>query len=327
MTATTLAMPRARVPLARFARGVAYSLRIRRPEFLVAEVPIVLLPALLMATNTAQLRTGTFVEGLVVMYLLFNFGDMVNCLYDRDLDATYKPHLSRAVYGLGVAAVRWQIAVTAVAIVVLAAHLAAQLDRWLFVPGILAGLALGAAYSRPPVRLKGRGVAQLVTLWAIIFVGPMAFISMLLAPMPSFQVAAVAIAYATVQMGIILLNTAEDFTEDRAAAVKTTIVVLGLRRGVGLAASLVGIGGTLLFVLMFLTSRGAWAFSASMILGAVILTVCGTLLRLHRTLTGEVSRDLPRVRRVAKLVPVALTLVAWTSLAVVYAALQASGSR
>ena len=327
MRAHTLTMPRPALRLERAVRTLGYLARIRRPEFLVAEVPIVLVPALLTTMDAAPLRTRTFVEGLLVIYLLFNFGDMVNCLHDRDLDATYKPQLSRAVYGLGVDAVRRQVALTATAVVALAAHLAWQLDRWLLLPMAIVGLALGAAYSAPPVRLKARGIAGLATLWTIIFVGPMLFTSMLLAPMPSLGVVGIVAAYATVQMGIVLLNTAEDFTEDRAAAVRTTIVALGLRRGISLAAGLVAAGGASLVAGMVTVARHGDVRAAAAVgaLAAVVVATLAMVLRLRVGLSGDVPHDLPRVRRLARLVPVALTLVAWTSLAAAWFA--AAGSR
>lgn len=331
MNALTLTIPRTppRTPpqLERAARMLGDLALIRRPEFLVAEIPIVLVPALLTGADPARLRTGTFLEGLVVTYLLFNFGDMLNCLHDRDLDATYKPHLSRAVYRLGAASVRRQIAATAAIVVALTTHLAWQLDRWLLLPMVLVGLALGAAYSAPPVRLKGRGVAHLATLWTIIFIGPMGFVSMLLAPLPPLRVVGIGAAYATLQMGIILLNTAEDFTEDRAASVRTTIVALGLRRGMSLAAAMVGLGGASLLGGMAIVALPGDARTAGAV-GALALVVLATLtlvVQLRARLTGDTSHDLALVRRAAKLVPLALTLVAWASLAVAY--LAASGGR
>ena len=60
-----------------------------------------------------MLKTLYFWEGIFVFFLLFAFGDMINCLADRDLDAIYKPHLSQAVYGLGVRFVTFQIVATA----------------------------------------------------------------------------------------------------------------------------------------------------------------------------------------------------------------------
>src|SRR5688572_33201239 len=83
-------------------RYLRYMLRIRRVEFRIAEIPIVAIPLLILLHDTSPLKTFSLWEGIFIFFLLFAFGDMINCLADRDLDAVYKPHLSEAVYGLGV---------------------------------------------------------------------------------------------------------------------------------------------------------------------------------------------------------------------------------
>src|SRR5215470_17975959 len=103
---------------------------IRRVEFRIAEIPIVAMSALLANRELAPLKTQSFWEGVLIFFLLFAFGDMANCLADRDLDAKYKPHLSRAVYNLGVPFVTFQVILTAVLALAIAAHLSWTLHRW-----------------------------------------------------------------------------------------------------------------------------------------------------------------------------------------------------
>src|SRR2546422_2234601 len=223
-------------------RYLLYMLRIRRVEFRVAEIPILIIPILLLIHDTAPLKTFSFWEGIFVFFLLFAFGDMINCLADRDLDAFNKPHLSEAVYGLGVRFVTFQVVATAILALVLTAHLAWQLQRWLLLPLVAIGLILGAAYSVKPIHFKGRGLAQVFCLWLIIFVGPMLFVSMLVSANLSPALLVFAAAYGALQMGIILINTAEDYPEDLEAHIRTTIVALGLHRGIALAFWLTTVG-------------------------------------------------------------------------------------
>ena len=76
-------------------RAVARDLlRIRRVEFALAEIPIIALPLVIAGASWSVLRTGALWEAVVLFFLLFNFGDMINCLADRDLDAIYKTHLA-----------------------------------------------------------------------------------------------------------------------------------------------------------------------------------------------------------------------------------------
>ena len=308
----------------RVIRFLLYMLRIRRVEFRIAEVPILAIPVLLLIKDAAPLRTFAFWEGIFIFFLLFAFGDMINCLADRDLDAVYKPHLSEAVYGLGVRFVTFQVAATAALALALSAHLSWLLGRWPLFVLVAVGLALGAAYSVRPIQLKGRGFAQLVCLWLIIFVGPMLFVALLVDAWPPPALLALAAAYGTLQMGVILINTAEDYPEDLAAGIRTTVVATGLRAGVGLALALAALGSVALLVTlaMLFRQRQAGLLWAAALLPAACacVYVSGSIWGLKRAIAGVGLADQVRtVKRAAKKVPLWVTIVAWSSLGAAYA--------
>lgn len=300
-------------------RYLVFMFRIRRVEFRVAEIPIVAIPVFLLVRDTSVLSTFAFWEGIFVFFLLFAFGDMINCLADRDLDAIYKPHLSEAVYGLGVKFVTAQIIITALLAVSLSAHLSYTLGRISLVLLTVIGLLLGAAYSVEPVRLKRRGLLQLLCLWTIIFVGPMIFIAQLVAMEISAKVLLFAAAYGALQMGIILINTAEDYPEDKAAGIRTTIVSLGLHRGVSLAywLTVVGAIGVVTTLLWFFTARHSILI---VLIGVLpVAAACSYVLfsigSLVRTISkSDVESSALIVKASAKMVPVWVTIVAWSSL-------------
>jgi 4-hydroxybenzoate polyprenyltransferase len=295
---------------------------IRRVEFRIAEIPIVAMPALLVNKDLAPLKSQSFWEGVLVFFFLFAFGDMINCLADRDLDAKYKPHLSRAVYNLGVPFVTFQIVLWALLALALAAHVSWLLHRWQLFALTAVGLALGAAYSVAPFRLKGRGLAQLACLWLIIFVGPMLMIATLFGAWPTPDLVAFAMAYGAVQMGIILVNTAEDYPEDREAGVRTVIVTLGLARGIALASALATAGAAVMLVTL---ATLYWVRGVPLLRTAALLPVAAACIWLthaiHR-LSREVAAapldvGVARVKAAAKNVPAWVTVVAWTSFAAV----------
>lgn len=305
-------------------RYLRYMLLIRRVEFRVAEIPILAIPLFILLRDTAPLKTFYFWEGVFIFFLLFAFGDMINCLADRDLDAVYKPHLSEAVYGLGVGFVKFQVIATAVLALVLSFHLAWAIDRWLLFVLVAIGLLLGAAYSVKPVQLKGRGLAQLICLWLIIFVGPMLFVGLLVDAVPSLPVLVFAAAYGTLQMGIILVNTAEDYPEDLQAGITTSVVALGLHRGIGLAFWLVVLGAfgiliTLIFMFRQRVSDSIWILALLPALVACLYVIT-SLASLRRLITGATLNDTIRiVKHTAKRVPLWVTLIAWATLGATYA--------
>lgn len=305
-------------------RYLVYMLRIRRVEFRIAEIPILAIPLLILLRDTAPLKTFQLWEGVFIFFLLFAFGDMINCLADRDLDAVYKPHLSEAVYGLGVGFVTFQVIVTAVLALVLSFHLSWSMNRWLLFVLVAIGLLLGAAYSVKPVQLKGRGLAQLICLWLIIFVGPMLFVGLLVDAVPSLSVLIFAAAYGTLQMGIILVNTAEDYPEDLKANITTSVVALGLHRGITLAFWLVLIGavGVLTSLLWMLWQRGSdliWVLTILPAIAACIYVIAsvGGLRNLIRG--ASLDDSIRTVKHAAKRVPLWVTIVAWSLLGASYA--------
>lgn len=186
------------------------------------------------------------------------------------------------------------------------------------------GLALGAAYSVPPVQLKGRGFAQLVCLWLIIFVGPMLFVSMLVDALPPPALLLLAGAYGTLQMGVILVNTAEDYPEDLAAGIRTSVVAVGLSAGVRLALwlSVVGSVGLLATLAALFRQRQAgliwWA--ALLPVACACVYVAASIGGLRRAIAGRgEAEQILTVKCVAKRVPLWVTVVAWSTLGAAYA--------
>jgi 4-hydroxybenzoate polyprenyltransferase len=298
-------------------RFLLYMLRIRRVEFRIAEIPIVAIPLFLLLRDPTPLKTFYFWEGVFIFFLLFAFGDMINCLADRDLDAVYKPHLSEAVYGLGVRFVTFQVVATALFALALSIHLSWLLNRWQLAALVAIGLVLGAAYSAKPVQLKGRGLAQLVCLWLIIFVGPMLFMAYLVNADLSVTVLVFAAAYGALQMGIILVNTAEDYPEDLEAGITTSVVALGLHRGIELAFWLAGVGAVAVLITLAVMFNQAGSSLPRVTILVPPLVACFYVLRsiarLRRSIRDKnLSDSILRVKGEAKAVPFWVTIVAWS---------------
>jgi alpha-ketoglutarate-dependent taurine dioxygenase/1,4-dihydroxy-2-naphthoate octaprenyltransferase len=287
------------------------AIRIRRPEFLVAEVPIALIPALLVAPD-GGLVTWASAEIAAILLLLFHYGDMVNCHADRELDLTYKTRTAEAVLGLGAANVAAQIVATAGLALALVVDLAARTGRWWAVPWVAAGLILGWQYSRGPLRLKSKGILQIPALMAAIFVGPMLLVPLAWVDLPPIGLVGFTLAYAAMQEGIILVNTAEDLREDRAFGLYTSAEMLGPLGSVAVAAAMVALGGGVVFaeliglvplvVLVPFVLGWGWAL--------------GGLVRLAGKVRGAADRALA-VREGAKWMPAWITATAWGALVAV----------
>lgn len=303
----------------RLLRFVSYSLRIRRIEYRVAEIPILLIPVFLTITDVNVFRLWTFWEGVIIFFLMFAFGDLVNCLADRDLDAVYKPKLTEAVYGLGLNNVRWQAGLSAVAALALAVDLSIRTQRWLLLPGTLLGLVTAYVYSVPPIRLKGRGLWQLAFYWLGLFVSPMSFSAFVVADNPPWETYAVALAYGWVQTGVLLVNTAEDYPEDKHENIQTAIVAMGLQMGI-FVASLIALSGTCVLLSVICGVFASRHVPSMAWLGIVPLGVAtiGTNASILSLATRIRRKELPdaitTVKRSARFVPAWITSVALATL-------------
>ncbi|GKQ38957.1 UbiA family prenyltransferase [Streptomyces sp. A012304] len=288
------------------------SLTIRRPEFMVAELPIVLIPALLMTNDPSDLLSWRFGVAFVLVYLIFNFGDVINCLADRDLDAIYKTRLSNAVYRLGVDNVRWQLRITCGAAAVLTVVLAAGTRHWDLIPLVAVELLWAAQYSVPPLHFKRRGLWQVLTLSAIIFVLPMAIVARAFPGQPSWELLLLFVAYGAMQEGIILVNTAEDIPEDQEAGLRTSALALGLSRSVAVGVGLVAVGGAVSAACLTAIGDPSWGLAVFVLsLSWVLWEMVSTwrAVRGHPLAAGMAILR-PRARRM----PLWITATGWGSL-------------
>lgn len=237
-------------PDRRWWAGLRAAWRVRRPEFFRAELPILLIPAMLSASSLSALASGPFFEGVLLFFLLFNVGDMINCWFDRDVDLHRKTHLAEAIARVGRTSLAVQIIGSAILATGLAIHLALTLSRpWLAPAGAL-GAILGAQYTAPPLRLKNRGLLQLAAYIGLLFIGPMIMVAGLFREVPGLDVVLASIFFGAMQTGVLLVNTAEDLDEDEREGIRTVAVVLGARGSIVLARALVLLGGVALAVLL-----------------------------------------------------------------------------
>lgn len=230
------------------ARTLNNWLTIRRKEFFVAELPIFLIALLLSITSWNDFASPTLYMGLIAIILLFNCGDMINCYADYEQDSVFKSHLSNAVFELGKRNVLLQIIISASLALLLTIAVALMTHNYYLIPLTVGGTFLGLEYSIKPFKFKSRGFMQLICLWGIIFFGPMLYTSIITSGFPSLPQLLIFTFFGLHQMGIILLNTAEDYTEDKLNGLRTIVITLGLHRAMNFALVLVIISGLALQV-------------------------------------------------------------------------------
>ena len=113
----------------------------------------------------------------------------------------------------------------------------------------LAGLALGWAYSAPPLKLMSRGLGELAVAlaWGLIVVGADHVQRQQFLPLPAL----VALSYALLMANILLINGLPDAASDARVGKRTLAVRLGARRS------------ALLYLLIALLAHG-WLAGAAL---------------------------------------------------------------
>ena len=138
---TTLALRAASAPFAL----LAVLWRFSRPHTLIGTTLSILGIAVITGTGGAGDLLLTLLAGATVN--LFIVG--VNQVEDVEIDRINKPHLPIAAGDLSLTAAKWIVAACAVAPLVMGLTQGAVETA-----GVLVALAIGAAYSMPPLRLK-----------------------------------------------------------------------------------------------------------------------------------------------------------------------------
>jgi len=294
------------------------SWRLRRPEFLWAEIPILLIPLLLAAEGLSALTTVLVADVLLLFVLWFHLGDLVNCYMDREVDVHRKTHLSEAIRLLGVRNVQAQIAGTAAGAALVAGHLVfAQGRVELGVLGAI-GVLLAVSYTAPPIRMKGRGLWQIACYMGLLFIFPMAFVEIALLGAPTLAGVAVATTFAAMQSGILLVNNAEDLDEDEREGIYTASVALQARGAVRVGRALaVGGGVALVVCLLLIAVETGGVVSAVAALPLAITTGLTDrwLARLQRRTDVEPEADAREaIRKQGKHVPTRVEAGAWAAL-------------
>jgi 4-hydroxybenzoate polyprenyltransferase len=195
------------------------------------------------------------VNAAVLLYVLYFFvvlcySCQLNCLHDLEGDDRSKPHFSRAVRSVGIRRLRiitWIELAAAVGLVLAIVWLKKDATYlWLAL-----GIGIGHAYSAPPLRIKKRGTFSPVPVMLGLYFLPIAAGGFLVQGRITFFILLFALGYALLMEGITIVNTCEDYVEDRAFGIRTLAHVLGIRRALGAGAVLVACGGFIVVALLF----------------------------------------------------------------------------
>ena len=162
---------------------------------------------------------------VALFYINVTFACNINCYYDRDVDRLYKRELYFATERLG-NRLKYTMAMEILASLIITAILLIH-GKWLAAVLSLTGLFLAYSYSAPPLRIKGKGKYSPLPVMIGVYVLPIIAGYSILSMDFSLYFWGFLTGYFFLNLGINLVNVAEDVDVDAKAGIRT----IGVEKG------------------------------------------------------------------------------------------------
>ena len=211
-----------------------------------AKIQIVSLASALLGPSMAAHRLSDLLKTDVLLfialfYITVTFSCNINCYYDRDVDRLYKKELYFAAERLGNRLKKIMLFEVLLAIIISVFLIIG--GRWLAGSLALLGLILAYIYSAPPFRVKSRGIWSpfpvMIGVYVLPIIAGYSIISMDFRPIFWLFLT----GYFFLNLGINLVNAAEDIDVDKKMGIETIAVRLGAKKTlkIALISQIIGI--------------------------------------------------------------------------------------
>jgi len=208
-----------------------------------------------------------------LFFLSITFACNINCYYDREVDALKKKRLARSVNELGISRVRGLMILESVIVFGLIFYF--FFEGYLIV-ALLASLGwiFGYIYSAPPIRLKSRGLLGPIPVNLGVYVLPIFAGHLVMDPSISRRFLIFTAGYVLLNLGINLVNVAEDYEVDKRKKIFTAAHKLGIKKTVGTASMTTSLGGAIVLGTLFTQVKDTYtALGYLAMLIAVLFTI------------------------------------------------------
>jgi len=245
------------------SRITAY-LKACRVEYLPAEIIGVFIPFLLSGSFSLEMPV---IEAIIVFFLLYWCGFLINALEDVEVDKKYKRYVASAVEELGKDFLKIIILVHLTISFLLTFHISLQLSNiWIFIFVVISTF-FGLFYSAKPFHFKVRGVLHSTLAFSAMF-APFLFLYYVIAGFPPFPILLIIIALTVTHYGIALINQSQDYIEDKEAGLATPAVRWGLAETLilSLVLSVIGLAISFMSMIILFADREILAFISILIL-------------------------------------------------------------
>ncbi|MCJ7571279.1 MAG: UbiA family prenyltransferase [Candidatus Thermoplasmatota archaeon] len=208
-------------------------LRVSRANLLLASIGHTALGLFIGASILSDLLIWEVPVYILLHYSIAFFGCNLNSLCDYNVDKLYKKYMSDSVDIIGkknlkiIIFLEFLISVSIIMLFFLKGHLVVSLL------GII-GLIIIFIYSAEPIRLKKQGLLSPLPI-LILYTIPMVGGWFIFRENITIYFLLFLVGYVLMNEGFTLVNTCEDFTEDKKEKIRTWAHVIGLKKTLKLA--------------------------------------------------------------------------------------------
>lgn len=275
-----------------------------RAKLQLASLPHATLGIFLGATSFSAILSLSVLIYILLLFVMITFACNLNCLYDLRVDRKYKKYMSNAVEAIGIRNVRIIVILEFILISYLLFNLWSSGHVLTVIISIL-GLIFAVSYSVEPLRIKKRGFFSPFPVFIGLYTLPTLGGWFLLNTTLPLYFLAFVIGYALVNEGVTLVNTCEDYSEDRSEGVRTWAHMFGLKNTLLIAFIFTFLGGlsiagSLLSILLQ-TSSSFWIVS-SVFVAISFIVIFKTAFEIHNiskarnleTASKESAKKMPK---------------------------------
>ncbi len=225
-------------------------LEISRWRIQLVSLATILLGPLYAAGSLGDLLTWDLFLFAVLFIFSITFACNINCYHDLKVDSLRKKNLAHAVLNLGRKKLRKIMLIESIVVFLLVFIL--FLRGYIAVTVItLFGWILSYTYSSPPIRLKTRGVLSPIPVNIGVYVLPILAGHLIISSDVSLIFLLFILGYALLNLGINLVNVAEDHREDKKCGIKTISHVVGIKNTMVLSSLTIILGSIIILFSLY----------------------------------------------------------------------------
>ncbi|NHI92289.1 MAG: hypothetical protein EAX96_07275 [Candidatus Lokiarchaeota archaeon] len=207
---------------------------VSRANIQIGTIPNAMLGIFLGISHITQFNIFSLLY-CILYFVSITFACNLNCYFDVDVDKLYKKQMYEATMNIGSKNMKI-IMISELSIILIISTIFLIFQFYITTILIIIGTIFSIIYSVKPIRIKARGIWSPIPVMLGLYMIPVLggyFLYPLM--LNFFYFILFVIGYTFFNEGIILINTCEDFAEDKERGIHTWAHIMGLKNTLNIA--------------------------------------------------------------------------------------------